>query len=123
MGKNTLKLYNIILKWKNPTKNKQGKEFFLKYNMAVEHNGIIRMTNKEKTGALPNIMMTLESSIFREVLKSLYRKRIPAVHIHDAIVVPDTKTETDINKIESVMRDAYKQFGLHPTFAVDNYQK
>ena len=116
-------VYNIILEWKNPTKNKRGKEFLLKHNMASELNGIVHMTEKDKKGALPNLMMTLESSIFREILKSLYRKRIPAVHIHDAIVVPDTKTEVDINKIEEVMRNAYKKFGLHPTFAVDNYQK
>ena len=66
-------------------------------------------------------MMDLESEIFREVLKSLYRKRISAVHIHDAIVIPYTRAKVDVEQVESVMRDVYKKFGLHPTFSVDTY--
>jgi hypothetical protein len=66
-------------------------------------------------------MMDLESEIFREVLKSLYRKRIPAVHIHDAIVLPDIRAKVDVEQVESVMRDVYKKHGLHPTFSIDVY--
>ena len=36
-------------------------------------------------------MMKLESVIFHDILSSLYAKRIRAVHIHDAVIVPETK--------------------------------
>ena len=71
--------------------------------------------------ALPNVMMDLESEIFREVLKSLYRKRIPCVHIHDAVVVLDSRAKVDIEDVEAVMRAVYQKYGLHPTFSVDTY--
>jgi hypothetical protein len=54
-------------------------------------------------------------------LKSLYRKRIGVVHIHDAIVLPDTRAKVDVEQVESVMRDVYKKHGLHPTFSIDVY--
>jgi hypothetical protein len=78
------------------------------------------MSNQET--ALPNIMMDLESEIFREVLKSLYRKRVSAVHIHDAIVIPLTRADVDVEQVVVVMRDVYKKFGLHPTFSTDIYE-
>ena len=71
--------------------------------------------------ALPNLMMSLESDIFHEVLMELYRKNISAVHIHDAIVVPDSEVEVCASQIEEVMREVYKARGLHPTFSVDTY--
>ena len=76
-------------------------------------------TNPET--ALPNVMMSLESDIFRDILKSLYRKRIPAVHIHDAIVIPCSKSLIEEQKVEDVMRAVYKKFGLHPTLSIDKY--
>ena len=66
-------------------------------------------------------MMSLESEIFREILKSLFRKRISAVHIHDAIVLPSSKAQIEEQKVEDVMRTVYKNYGLHPTFSIDRY--
>jgi hypothetical protein len=88
-------------------------------NKAVLLDG--KAYTQKPEAALPNIMMDLESEIFREVLKSLYRKRISAVHIHDAIVIPYTRAKVDVEQVESVMRDVYKKYGLHPTFSVDEY--
>lgn len=112
-------VYNLIIRWKEPTKYEDLNDCLLARNKAVLLNGKTYTQNPET--ALPNIMMDLESEIFREVLKSLYRKRILAVHIHDAIVIPETRAQVDVEKVESVIRDVYKKFGLHPTFSVDTY--
>ena len=112
-------VYNLIIRWKEPTKYKDLNDCLLARNKAVLLDGKTYSQNPET--ALPNIMMDLESEIFREVLKSLYRKRIPAVHIHDAIVIPDIRAKVDVEQVESVMRDVYKKHGLHPTFSVDKY--
>lgn len=112
-------VYGLIERWKEPLKHDDLKNCLLARNKAVLLDG--KAYTKDQETALPNIMMDLESEIFREVLKSLYRKRIPAVHIHDAVVIPDTRAQVDVEKVESVMRDVYMKFGLHPTFSVDTY--
>ena len=112
-------VYRLIVEWKEPLKHKEARECLLRHNKAVEFNGKALMNNQET--ALPNVMMALESTIFREILKSLYRKRVHAVHIHDAIVVPDAKStaKTNPEQIQSVMLNVYKQFGLCPTFKTE----
>jgi hypothetical protein len=112
-------VYNLIIRWKEPTKYKDLNDCLLARNKAVLLDG--KAYTQKPEAALPNIMMDLESEIFREVLKSLYRKRISAVHIHDAIVIPYTRAKVDVEQVESVMRDVYKKYGLHPTFSVDEY--
>ena len=112
-------VYNLIIRWKEPLKHDDLKNYLLARNKAVLLDG--KAYTKDQETALPNVMMDLESEIFREVLKSLYRKRIPAVHIHDAIVIPDTRAKVDVEQVESVMRDVYKKHGLHPTFSIDTY--
>lgn len=112
-------VYGLIERWKEPLNHDDLKNCLLARNKAVLLDG--KAYTKDQETALPNIMMDLESEIFRELLKSLYRKRIPAVHIHDAVVIPDTRAQVDVEKVESVMRDVYKKFGLHPTFSVDTY--
>ena len=112
-------VYGLIERWKEPLKHDDLKNCLLARNKAVLLDG--KTYTKDQETALPNVMMDLESEIFREVLKSLYRKRIPAVHIHDAVVIPDTRAQVDVEKVESVMRDVYMKFGLHPTFSVDTY--
>ena len=113
-------VYHLIEQWKEPLKNEILKGILLDNKRAVELGDMTLMQNQET--ALPNFMMMMESEIFREVLKSLFRKRIKAVHIHDAIVLPQTRAVVDVNKIEEVMRSAYKHFGLHPTFSIDKYE-
>lgn len=113
-------VYHLIEQWKEPLKNEILKGILLDKKRAVELGDMTLMQNQET--ALPNFMMMMESEIFREVLKSLFRKRIKAVHIHDAIVLPQTRAVVDVNKIEEVMRSAYKHFGLHPTFSIDKYE-
>lgn len=112
-------VYGLIERWKEPLKHDDLKNCLLARNKAVLLDG--KAYTKDQETALPNIMMDLESEIFRELLKSLCRKRFPAVHIHDAVVIPDTRAQVDVEKVESVMRDVYKKFGLHPTFSVDTY--
>ena len=112
-------VYGLIERWKEPLKHKDLKACLLARKKAVEIENTALMRSQET--ALPNVMMDLESELFREVLKSLFRKRIAAVHIHDAIVTPETRAEVDVEQIQDVMRKVYKQYGLHPTFSVDTY--
>ena len=112
-------VYDLILRWKEPLNHYDLRNCVLARKKAVQLNDETLMTNQET--ALPNVMMDLESEIFREVLKALYRKRISVVHIHDAIVVPNTRAEVNIEQIQAVMREVYKQYGLHPTFSIDTY--
>ena len=67
-------VYDLILKWKEPLNHDDLKTCLLNYNKAVQLGDKILATNPET--ALPNVMMSLESDIFRDILKSLYRKRI-----------------------------------------------
>ena len=113
-------VYNLILRWKEPLKYDDLNKCLTYYKKAVVLNGSTVMAKDQNT-ALPNLMMTLESNIFREILSRLFKRRISAVHIHDAIVIPETRAQVEISTIEKVMRDVYKQFGLHPTFSTDIY--
>ena len=112
-------VYNLILRWKEPLKHENLREYLLCRHKAVQFEDKV-LTESQET-ALPNVMMDLESEIFREILKSLYSKRIPAVHIHDAIVLPISRAKVEAIHIEKVMRFVYKKYGLHPTFSVDTY--
>ena len=112
-------VYALIIRWKEPLKHDDLRNCLLERKKAVLLGDDAMMLNQET--ALPNVMMDLESEIFREVLKSLFRKRIGAVHIHDAIVLPDTRAKVDAEQVEEAMRAVYKLFGLHPTFSIDVY--
>ena len=69
-------VYNLIIRWKEPLKLDDLKNYLLARNKAVLLDG--KAYTKDQETALPNVMMDLESEIYREVLKSLYRKRIAA---------------------------------------------
>lgn len=113
-------VYGLIQRWKEPLKYDDLKSCLLARKKAVQLKDMTLMTNQET--ALPNVMMDIESEIFREVLKALFRKRISAVHIHDAVVIPQTRAVVEAEQVEDVMRSAYKKFGLHPTFSIDIYE-
>ena len=114
-------VYALILKWKEPLKHDDTKAVLLRRSKAIELGG--RAWMEDETTALPNVMMDLESVIFRDILQALFRKRICAVHIHDAIVIPAVKSteKIDSTQVQEVMRGAYKRFGLCPTFKVETY--
>ena len=116
-------VYELILKWKEPRKHPELIAILIRRKKAVVLNGHVLTIGDEDT-SLPNIMMELESVIFKGILQSLFSKRVCAVHIHDAIVVPDVKSteKVEAEAVEAVMRDAYKSFGLHPTFKVERYR-
>lgn len=65
--------------------------------------------------------MKLESVIFHDILSNLYAKRIRAVHIHDAVIVPETKGNINITseKLVEIMRNCYAKYGLVPSFSID----
>ena len=114
-------VYDLILRWKAPLSSPDTKAVLLRRNKAVELGN--RAWMKDETTALPNVMMDLESVIFRDILRTLFQKRVCAVHIHDAIVVPAVKSteHLDPEQVCDVMRQAYRRFGLCPSLKVDSY--
>ena len=114
-------VYRLIARWKEPLRHKDIQEILLRRKKAVMLNGKVYMTNPET--ALPNLMMEMESTIFKEILQSLFRKRIAAIHIHDAIVIPDVNSTASLvaDTIIAIMREVYKKFGLHPHFKVETH--
>ena len=70
-------------------------------------------------------MMKLESSLFREILKQLYRKRYRAINIHDAIVVLNVKGNGKCteNEVCGIIRQVYWEHGLLANVGVDYYGK
>lgn len=114
-------VYDLILRWKAPLSSPDTKAVLLRRNKAVELGN--RAWMKDETTALPNVMMDLESVIFRDILQALFRKRVCAVHIHDAIVVPAVKSTEHLEpeQVCEVMRQAYKRFGLCPSLKVESY--
>ena len=114
-------VYDLILKWKEPLRNPEQKAILLRRNKAVNLGN--RTLMKSEATALPNIMMDLESAIFRDILNVLFAKRISAVHIHDAIVIPKVRgtEKVDASTVVEVMKDVYRRYGLSPTFKVESY--
>ncbi len=117
-------VYDLILAWKKPLGNPDIREFLLKRRKAIEVAGLTFMTEDKQDTALPNIMMTLESAIFRDILKALYRKRICAVHIHDAIIIPAVKSteKLDPELVCDIMRKEAAKYGLCPKLKVETFQ-
>ena len=70
------------------------------------------------TASLSIAMMNLEAQIFTKILKRIYAKRWKAIHVHDCIVVPKTKSKNKPRKedILKIMMEVYKEYGLAPTF-------
>jgi hypothetical protein len=68
---------------------------------------------------LAHKMMQLESNIFTESLKTLFKnKNFYGIGIHDAIAVLDCSAITSESVIK-VLKDKYEGIGLTPTFSVE----
>lgn len=105
------RVYKSIENWKEYKKHPHIKTYIKKKSI---------YSNKE-TSYLPNAMMKLESEIFCKVLKKLFKAKYKAIHIHDAIVVPDTRVNDSLEPqfVESIMSDVFKEYGLSPTFSIE----
>jgi sulfur relay (sulfurtransferase) DsrC/TusE family protein len=101
-------VYKLIAHWK---KRKMAPD--VEAYMEANH-----LFPNKPTASLSMAMMNLESKIFTEILKRIYRKRWRAVHIHDCIVVPKTgkKNQPEKSEVLEIMREVYQQYGLCPTF-------
>ena len=67
------------------------------------------------TNYLPNYLMKIESEIFINILKSVYKRGYLAVHIHDCIVVPRNNKIIPQDMLISIIDEEYKKFGLYPS--------
>ena len=93
-------------------KKEENREWVKEY---MDTHGI---STDKPTAALSIAMMNLEARIFTEVLKRMYSKRWRAFHIHDCIIVPQTRSKNQPakNEVVAIMKDEYKKYGLVPTF-------
>ena len=117
-------VYDIIVQIKR-TLHKQCKENGLVRNLKhplkfpINGSQTIEISTKDKV-LLPTLMMGLESSIFIEVLKRLFNKRITCFGIHDAVAVINPKKKT-IEDIKAIILNVYKDYGMMPTLSVEYY--
>lgn len=76
------------------------------------------LCSEKPEAAISIAMMNLEARIFTKILKRMYSKRWRAFHIHDCIIVPQTrgKNQPTREEVISIMMDEYKKYGLTPTF-------
>ncbi len=104
-------VYKLISAWKSSDKHIAINEYMSQNNIIIER----------KTTALAVAMMSLESKIFHEILTKLYAKRIRAVHIHDAIVIPDVKgtQSVKIETVTDIFYSSYKKYGLVPNLSIE----
>lgn len=66
---------------------------------------------------LPHKMMSLESFLFRPILKDCWKKGWKAVNIHDALVILDCKENEGVtgDDVEEIIKRHYQKNGLYPT--------
>ena len=101
-------VYELICKWKEPTKDTEIWAYLLEHNLY----------SPKEHAALSIALMNLEAHLFTEILKRMYAKRWRAVNIHDCIVVPKTgkKNRPEPGKVREIMTTVFATYGLHPTF-------
>ena len=70
---------------------------------------------------LPHTMMSLESSLFRPILKECWKNGWKAVNIHDALVLLDCKENEGItaDDVREIIQKHYHKFGLYPTIKAE----
>jgi len=110
----------LIDKWKEPKRDDVIMRYLGEKNMTSQVLGVTHIYGDSKT-VLSRAMMSLEAEIFQKILTRIYAKRIKAVHIHDAIVLPDTKgnQKVKVEEIEQIFEDVYREYGLCPTVDID----
>lgn len=103
----------------------QGKKYAVIFNKMFPnvYSVVCKYKSPNTEEKLPCELMKLESDIFREVLKRLYRKRFRVINIHDAIVVLDVKGNRlctpDI--VKKKLQDVYQERGLMADVSIDFY--
>ena len=104
-------VYGEITRWKNPGKSPYIQRYLEKNHIRVE----------KPTAALPIALMSLESRIFRSALASLYRRRYHAVHIHDCIVIPETRSkhQPTPEEVTKILMKEYRKYGLIPVLKAE----
>lgn len=106
-------VYKIIDRWKIPEEDDKIMHY-------IKENNI---KSKKTSSALPVSMMKIESLIFTDILQCLYKLNVYALHIHDAIILPNISNNKNVNSydVECIMKEVFKTYGLSPTFSVDIY--
>ena len=80
---------------------------------------------KDSCTNLPNKIMSLEAQIMCEVLMECYQKGWDVIHIHDDIVVLDTKANKEVkpNDIRRIINDVFRKYLLHPSTKVKTFEE
>lgn len=80
--------------------------------------------NDEKNSFFPCLMMRLEATIFREILRRCYdRGYSNIVNIHDAIcVIKNDTLNYSSDDIKNVMLEVFQEYGLYPNIKLEKIQ-
>ena len=83
---------------------------------------IIRET--KKATKLPNLMMSFESRLMKEILNVCYSQGWKVVNIHDAIIIFDVEANSIVQpiQIKHIINDIYRRYLLHPTIHLDIFK-
>ena len=70
---------------------------------------------------LPHKMMSLESSLFRPILKECWKRGWKAVNIHDALVLLDCKDNEGVtaDDVKEIIQKHYHKMNLYPTIKAE----
>lgn len=100
-------------------KNSRGLEFaklFVQMYPNVWH--VIRHIRKESHDNLPNMMMTVEAKLFREILEECWHRGMVVINLHDALEILDVEANSfGPNDVISIMVDKYRRHGLYPSIS------
>lgn len=101
-------VFRLIKYWKRPTNAIDINDYMTEHGIYAE----------KPTAALSIAMMNLEARIFTDILRRIYKRKWYAIHIHDCIVIPKTRSKNQPTReqIITIMQDVYKDYGLSATF-------
>lgn len=73
---------------------------------------------------LPNLLMTFESKLMRQILKDCYARGWKVVNIHDAVIVFDVEENSSVDPIDikKIINDVYRKYLLHPTIHYEAFE-
>ncbi|WP_303920866.1 hypothetical protein [Draconibacterium sediminis] len=114
----------VFYSFVSPDSNKEyAKMFKTVYPTVYKIIKEYRVKKKDSHNHLSHKLMKLESEIFIKILKKLFKKKIRAIHIHDAIVVLNVP-ENDSVKPEDINReilDVYRNYKLIPFSKIEYF--
>ena len=94
------------------------KSFIAKYPNVYK---VIRQMKLRTDDKLPHLMMSVESHLFKRILKECWDRGYKVINLHDALVVFDVEANERVTVAEltAIMEQVYHRFGLFPSVKVE----